>query len=618
MKACLQYNQMFCSRDYQLTSRFNQQNEKSTSNYITRDWERLWLKALDYRNHRIFTLRCLHKDLVSVSIKLKSTLKTVRAKKIVRKAEKDLIQARIKDINSILDNVGKQTELYRSKLASIISTERLRECHGFVDKVGEIRFNKVKQRQINKFQNLVNKKEGNITRFSNNNSPQAGNNLAASRQAGTNLLSGEGSNTPQASPLLSPREGDGPRASQVGLGTHLPSGEGSNSSPQASAHLPPGEGSRSSQAIAHLPPGEGSNSPQATALLPPREGSGSPPAGSQAGLGTHLPSGEGSNSSPQASAHLPPGEGSSSSQAIAHLPPGGRKQHFPGNCSPSSQGRKWFPSSRLSGRLRHSPSLRGRQQLFTSGLCSPSPWGRKQFFPGNCSPSSWGRKQFPPGNCSPSSQGRKWFPSSRLSGRLRHSPSLRGRQQLFTPGLWSPSPREGRSSSQAIAHLPPREGSSTSQATAHLSPGEAGSSSQAIAHLPLREGSNSSQATAHLPPWEVNSSTLAIAHLPPREGSSTSQATAHLPPGEAGSSPQATVHLPLREGSSSFQATTHPSLRKEVVIPRQVNQAIKLGQAGRASGILPGIGYPKLPGGIVLPPRQTALTPRRQTPHLPP
>ena len=99
---------------------------------------------------------------------------------------------------------------------SIISTQRLRECQGFVDKVSEIRFNKVKERQLNKFQNLVNKKEGNIPRISNNNSPQAGNNLAASRQAGTHLPSGEGSNTPPASPLLSPREGDVPRASQAG------------------------------------------------------------------------------------------------------------------------------------------------------------------------------------------------------------------------------------------------------------------------------------------------------------------------------------------------------------------------------------------------------------------
>ena len=158
---------------------------------------------------------------------------------------------------------------------SIISGQRLRECQGFVDKVGEIRFNKVKQRQHNKFQNLVNKKEGNITRVSNNNSIQAANNLAASRQAGAHLPSGEGSNTPPASPLLSPGEGDGPRASQagLGLGTHLPSGEGSNSSPQATAHLHPGEGSNISQATAHLPPREAGSSSLATAHLLPGEGS---------------------------------------------------------------------------------------------------------------------------------------------------------------------------------------------------------------------------------------------------------------------------------------------------------------------------------------------------------
>ena len=71
------------------------------------------------KNHRIFTLRCLHKDLVPVSIRIKSTLKTDRAnKKIIRKAEKDLIQARIKSINSILTNITKQTEEVRSQLGS--------------------------------------------------------------------------------------------------------------------------------------------------------------------------------------------------------------------------------------------------------------------------------------------------------------------------------------------------------------------------------------------------------------------------------------------------------------------------------------------------------------------
>ena len=158
-----------------------------------RDWERLRLRETEYKNHRIFTLRCLHKELVPVSIKLKSTLNTTRAKKIIRKAEKDLIQARIKSINNILNNVAKQIEECRSQLASIISTERLGECQGFIDKVGETRFKKVKLRQIKKFQNLVNKKEGNITWSSNNNSnnnlPQSGNN--PNRQAGAPFLPGK-------------------------------------------------------------------------------------------------------------------------------------------------------------------------------------------------------------------------------------------------------------------------------------------------------------------------------------------------------------------------------------------------------------------------------------------
>ena len=111
------------------------------------------------------------------------------SKKIIRKAEKDLLQARIKAINSILDNIAKQTELCRSQLASIISAQRLRECQGFIDKVGEIRFNKVKQRQLNKFNNLQNKKEGNITRANSLNvASQAG------RQAGAHLPPREGSN----------------------------------------------------------------------------------------------------------------------------------------------------------------------------------------------------------------------------------------------------------------------------------------------------------------------------------------------------------------------------------------------------------------------------------------
>ena len=235
---------------------------------LFRNWERLWLRETDYKNHRIFTLRCLHKELVPVSIKLKSTLNTTRAKKIIRRVEKDLIQARIKSINNILNNVTKQIEECRDQLASIISTERLRECQGFVDKVGEIRFNKVKLRQIKKFQNLVNRKEGNITWSSNNNNnnnlPQAGNN--PNRQVGAPFPPGKAITPPsKTSPSSSGwgrSKSPSNRLSSLLSGHCSPSFSGSQQFPgnfspyfQGRKQFPPGNCSPSSRGRKQFHPG---------------------------------------------------------------------------------------------------------------------------------------------------------------------------------------------------------------------------------------------------------------------------------------------------------------------------------------------------------------------------
>ena len=136
---------------------------------LFRLWEKLQLRASEYKNHRIFTLRCIHNDLVPSSIKLKSTLETTRANQILRKEEKDLLQARVKSINYILDQTSKQLAECRSKLVTIVSTQKLRECQDFIDKVSETRFNKVKLRQLNKLNLLTIRKEGNITRSNSTN-----------------------------------------------------------------------------------------------------------------------------------------------------------------------------------------------------------------------------------------------------------------------------------------------------------------------------------------------------------------------------------------------------------------------------------------------------------------
>ena len=189
---------------------------------LLRDWERLQMRQCNYKNHRIVTLRYLHNDLVPVSIKLKSTLRSERAKKILRLVEKQLLQTRLKSINSLLDNKAKQLELTRSKITSILPAPRYQQCQEFVEKIKETRFTKFRERQVRKFNNLLNRKEGSITWQSSQAFPATrafpwANNrqvalatralqLANSSQAGRSITPRASPQTSQADSALPPAE----------------------------------------------------------------------------------------------------------------------------------------------------------------------------------------------------------------------------------------------------------------------------------------------------------------------------------------------------------------------------------------------------------------------------
>ena len=82
MKVCLETNSMFCSREKFIVLSEIQQNEKSTQGFkekygiealqLLQLWEKGVIRECNYRNHRRFTLRCISKDLVPVSVKLRS------------------------------------------------------------------------------------------------------------------------------------------------------------------------------------------------------------------------------------------------------------------------------------------------------------------------------------------------------------------------------------------------------------------------------------------------------------------------------------------------------------------------------------------------------------------
>ena len=61
-------------------------------------WEKSILRDCNYRNHRRFTLRCISKDIVPVSVRLRSACSKISqgAGKIIEKAEKQLLQDRVR------------------------------------------------------------------------------------------------------------------------------------------------------------------------------------------------------------------------------------------------------------------------------------------------------------------------------------------------------------------------------------------------------------------------------------------------------------------------------------------------------------------------------------------
>ena len=54
-------------------------------------WEKTEKKMADYRNHRRFSIKCLKREIIPVSIKLKTSIHTRKASEIVRRAEKQLL-----------------------------------------------------------------------------------------------------------------------------------------------------------------------------------------------------------------------------------------------------------------------------------------------------------------------------------------------------------------------------------------------------------------------------------------------------------------------------------------------------------------------------------------------
>ena len=81
------------------------------------------IRECNYKNHRIFTLRCISSNLLPVSVKQRSSCIKVSqgARKVIEKAEKQLLQDRVRCINKTKEASINTINNGRSRLASLIT-----------------------------------------------------------------------------------------------------------------------------------------------------------------------------------------------------------------------------------------------------------------------------------------------------------------------------------------------------------------------------------------------------------------------------------------------------------------------------------------------------------------
>ena len=113
----------------------------------------------DFKNHRRFTLRCLDSNIIPVSLRLKSNIRTPRAINIIKKTERALLNERIRTINSTIEMLECQCRACRSELNKVLDRETMAECDKIMVRIKEDRHHKTLERQKAKLDRLLRKEE---------------------------------------------------------------------------------------------------------------------------------------------------------------------------------------------------------------------------------------------------------------------------------------------------------------------------------------------------------------------------------------------------------------------------------------------------------------------------
>ena len=111
---------------------------------------------VDFQNHR-FSFRCLSQDIIPVSIRLRSNIKTPRGLYFIKRAERSLLNERIGLVNNTINMLKIQIDTCMNQLKSSLEEKTMEECENFIIIRRESTHIKTLERQILKLEQLCHK-----------------------------------------------------------------------------------------------------------------------------------------------------------------------------------------------------------------------------------------------------------------------------------------------------------------------------------------------------------------------------------------------------------------------------------------------------------------------------
>ena len=97
----------------------------------------------------------MDKGLVPVSFRIRNLIRTQKGEEIIHKAEKQLLNRRIRNINNTLDCYEHGRYMYQNECKDLIDQEMWNACVTEIERVKELRHGTVMERQISEFNKLL-------------------------------------------------------------------------------------------------------------------------------------------------------------------------------------------------------------------------------------------------------------------------------------------------------------------------------------------------------------------------------------------------------------------------------------------------------------------------------